>query len=133
MPPVLATYELGDALLTVLSIFFMVIWIWILIVILLDLFRDHQLSGWWKAVWVFFLIFIPVITSLIYLIARGGGMRDRSIAEQKELQKATNEYIREAAGKSVSSADELHKLADLRERGILSEEEFAAQKAKLLA
>jgi len=133
MPPVLATYELGDALLTVLSIFFMVIWIWILIVILLDLFRDHQLSGWWKAVWVFFLIFIPVITSLIYLIARGGGMRDRSIAEQKELQKATNAYIREAAGGSVSSADELHKLADLKDRGILSEEEFAAQKAKLLA
>lgn len=133
MPPVLASYELGDALLTVLSIFFMVIWIWIMIVILLDLFRDHELSGWWKAVWVFFLIFIPVLTALIYLIARGNGMRDRVVNEQKALQKATDQYIRETAAAGTSSADELHKLADLKDRGVISQEEFDAQKAKLLA
>ncbi len=78
----LASYELGDGLLTVLSIFFLIIWIWILIFILTDLFRDHELSGWAKAIWLLFLVFLTPITALVYLIARGGGMRDRAIAAQ---------------------------------------------------
>jgi len=86
MSPIFADYDLGDALLTTLAIFFFVIWIWILITVLVDLFRDHELSGWWKAVWVFFLVFLPVITVLIYLIARGDGMRTRAVDEQKHMQ-----------------------------------------------
>jgi len=131
MSPILASYNLGDALLTVLSIFFIVIWIWILITVLIDLFRDHELSGWWKAVWVFFLVFLPVITVLIYLIARGGGMRDRAIAEQKHAQQATNEYIRSVAGSSP--VDQLHRLDELRARGAISQEEFDRLKARVLA
>lgn len=130
MPLVLADYDLGDALLTVLSIFFVVIWIWVLITVLIDLFRDHELSGWLKAVWVFFLVFLPVITVLIYLIARGGGMRERALAEQQQVQKATDEYIRSVA---ASPADELHKLHDLREKGAISSEEYERLKAKVVA
>jgi len=130
MPLVLADYDLGDALLTVLSIFFVVIWIWVLITVLVDVFRDHELSGGLKAVWVFFLIFLPVITVLIYLIARGGGMRERAIAEQQQVQKATDEYIRSVAG---SPADELSKLHDLRQKGAISPDEYERLKAKALA
>ena len=131
MTPIFADYGLGEALLTVLSIFFIVIWIWILITVLIDLFRDHELSGWLKAVWVFFLVFLPVITVLIYLIARGRGMRDRAISEQKHLQQAQQEYIRSVAG--GSPVDELHKLNELRERGAISQDEFERLKARALA
>jgi Short C-terminal domain/Phospholipase_D-nuclease N-terminal len=127
----LADFSLGDALLLALEIFFFVIWIWILIVILNDLFRDHQLSGWWKAVWVLFLVFIPFLTALIYLIARGSGMRDRTIKAQAEAKQHMDSYIRETA--HTSSADELAKLHDLKEKGAISSEEFERAKAKLLA
>src|SRR5262245_29017698 len=119
----IADYDLGDALLTVLAIFFMVIWIWILITVLIDLFRDRDLSGWWKAVWVFFLIFVPFLAVFVYLIARGGGMRQRAIEQQKEMQQATDAYIREAAG-SASAADEIAKLTQLKQSGAISDAEF---------
>ena len=127
----LADITFGHFLLIVLEIFFFVIWIWILITILSDLFRDHELSGWWKAAWVLFLVFIPFITALIYLIARGSGMRDRTIKAQADAKKHFDEYVREQA--HVSPADELHKLNDLKEKGALSQEEFEKAKAKLLA
>jgi hypothetical protein len=130
----IAEYTFGQGLLTVLSIFFFVIWIWILITILSDLFRDHELSGWWKAVWVLFLVFIPFLTALIYLIARGNGMRDRTIKAQAEAKQHFDDYVRQTATVSggASTADELSKLAQLKASGTISEEEFQAQKAKLL-
>ena len=127
---VLADFGLGDALLTVLAIFFTVMWIWILITVIVDLFRDRELSGWWKAVWLFLLLFIPLITVLVYLIARGDGMRDRAIAEQREIQEATDAYIREAAG--TSAADQIAKLNDLRQAGAITDEEFQSLKAKAM-
>jgi Short C-terminal domain/Phospholipase_D-nuclease N-terminal len=126
-----ADINLGEALLLALEIFFFVIWIWILITILMDLFRDHELSGWGKAVWVLFLVFIPFLTALIYLIARGGGMRDRTIKAQADAKQHMDAYIREQA--HSSPADELHKLNDLKEKGAISPEEFDKAKAKLLA
>lgn len=126
-----ADINLGEALLLALEIFFFVIWIWILITILTDLFRDHELSGWGKAAWVLFLVFIPFLTALIYLIARGSGMRDRTIKAQAEAKQHMDSYIREQA--HVSPADELHKLNDLKEKGAISAEEFDKAKAKLLA
>ena len=127
----LADINLGEALLLALEIFFFVVWIWILITILTDLFRDHELSGWAKAAWVLFLVFIPFITALIYLIARGEGMRDRTIKAQAEAKQHMDAYIREQA--HSSPADELHKLNDLKEKGAISSEEFEKAKAKLLA
>jgi hypothetical protein len=131
MPVVLADYGLGEALLTVLSIFFLVIFIWILIVILSDLFRDHETSGWAKAAWAFFLIVFPYVTAFVYLIARGKGMRERAIRERAEAQKEAEAYVRRVAGSSP--VDELHKLDELREKGSISQEEFDRMKAKITA
>jgi ABC-type multidrug transport system fused ATPase/permease subunit len=127
----LADYSLGDAFLTVIWIFLFVAWIMVLFTIIGDLFRDHQLSGWWKAVWILFLIFVPFLTALVYLIARGHGIRERSIKEQAEVRKHFDSYVRETAG--TSPVDELHKLNDLKEKGAISDEEFQQMKAKLLA
>ena len=93
----LADITFGELLLVALEIFFFVIWIWILITILTDLFRDHEMSGWAKAAWVLFLVFIPFLTALIYLIARGSGMRDRTIKAQADAKKHFDEYVREQA------------------------------------
>src|SRR5262249_3566839 len=127
-----AEISLGGGLLLSLEIFFFVVWIWILITILADLFRDRELSGWGKAAWVLFLVFIPFLTALIYLIARGSGMRERTIKAQAEAKQHFDTYVREQAH-SGSAADELHKLNDLKEKGALSAAEFDKAKAKLLA
>ena len=127
----LADVSFGDLLLTVFEIFLFVIWFWILFTIIGDLFRDHAMSGWAKAAWIIFLVFIPYLTGLIYLIARGSGMRDRAIKAQTDAKAHFDEYVREQA--HASPADELHKLNDLREKGALSQEEFDQAKTKLLA
>jgi hypothetical protein len=128
----IADYTLGDALLTVLEIFLFVIYFWILITIIGDLFRDHQLSGWAKAGWVLLLLVLPFLGALIYLIARGEGMRDRTVREQADMQRHMDAYVRETAG-TGSSVDELAKLSELRDKGAISDEEFERAKAKLLA
>jgi hypothetical protein len=128
----IADYSLGDALLTVLEIFLLVAWFWILITIIGDLFRDHQMSGWGKAGWVLVLVLIPFLGSLIYLIARGEGMRERAVKEQADTRRHLDAYIRETAGGS-SSVDELHKLSELKARGDISDAEFEQAKAKLLS
>ena len=127
----LADISFGELFLLALEIFFIVIWIWILITILSDLFRDHALSGWAKAAWVLFLVFIPFLTALIYLIARGSGMRDRTIKAQAEAKQHFDQYVQKQA--HSTPADELHKLNDLKEKGALTAEEFDKAKAKLLA
>lgn len=126
-----ADIDFGEALLLTLQIFFFVVWIWILITILTDLFRDHEISGWGKAGWVLFLVLIPFLAALVYLIARGSGMRERAIQAQTEAKQQVDSYIRQQAG--ASPADELHKLQELKEKGALSDEEFDKAKAKLLA
>ena len=131
MPLPFADISFGELLLIALEIFFFVVWIWILITILTDLFRDHETSGWAKAVWVLFLVFIPFLTALVYLIVRGSGMRDRTIKAQADAKKHFDEYVRTQA--HTTPADELHKLNDLKEKGALSDEEFQKAKDKLLA
>ena len=84
---ILADYTFGQGLLTVLEIFLFAAWLMVLFTIFADLFRDHQMSGWGKAAWVLFLIFVPFLAALIYLIARGSGMRERALAQQQEAQK----------------------------------------------
>jgi hypothetical protein len=127
----LADISFGELLLLVAEIFIFVVWIWILFTIITDLFRDHEMSGWAKGLWILFLVFIPYLTGLIYLIARGSGMRDRAIKAQTDAKAHFDEYVREQA--HASPADELHKLNDLREKGALSQEEFDQAKSRLLA
>ncbi len=127
----LAEYTFGQGLLTVLQIFIFVAWIMVLFTIIGDLFRDHGMSGWGKAAWIVFLIFIPFLGALVYLIARGDGMRERALAEQQEAQAQFDSYVRETAG--ASHADEIAKLAEQKEKGNLSEAEFEQAKAKVLS
>jgi hypothetical protein len=127
----IADYTFGQALLTVLEIFLLVAWFWILITVIGDLFRDHEISGGAKALWTFFLIFLPFLGVLIYLMARGEGMRERAAKEQAAVKRQMDAYIRDAAGSSP--VDELHKLSELRDKGAISDAEFEQAKAKLLA
>jgi hypothetical protein len=127
----IAEFTFGQALLTVLEIFLFVAWFWILVTVIGDLFRDHEVSGWAKAGWVLLLLIMPFLGTLIYLIARGGGMRERAIHEQAEVQQRFDTYVRDTAGSSP--ADQLHKLSDLKQRGDISDAEFEQAKAKLLA
>lgn len=121
----------------VVSIFWFMIlftWIWLLIAIFADIFRDHELSGWGKAFWTLFLVILPWLGALVYLIARGKSMNERARAQAQRNEQAFGQYVRETAGTgTASTADELAKLADLRDRGTLSPEEFERAKAKVLS
>lgn len=108
-------------------------WIWLLISIFSDIFRSDDLSGWAKAFWTIFVVVLPLLGVLVYLIARGGKMQERAAAEMAAREKATRQYIQEVSSGGASTADELAKLGQLRDQGVISAEEFDAQKAKLLA
>jgi ABC-type multidrug transport system fused ATPase/permease subunit len=127
----IADVTFGQVLLAVIEVFLFAAWLMILFVIIGDLFRDHQMSGWGKAAWVLFLIFVPFLAALIYLIARGEGMRERAAQQQRETQQQLNAYIRETAG-GGTPADELTKLARLHDDKKLSDEEFERAKAKIV-
>ena len=108
-------------------------WIMLVFRIIMDVFRNDEMSGFGKAAWLIFVILVPWIGVLIYLIVNGNDMAKRSVAQQQAAQDDFASYVRETAGPSAGSADELSKLAGLRDSGVLTDEEFAAQKAKLLA
>jgi ABC-type multidrug transport system fused ATPase/permease subunit len=127
-----ADYTFGQGLLTVLEIFLFAAWLMVLFSVIGDLFRDHSVSGLSKAVWIIFLIFLPFLGTLIYLIARGQGMRDRALAQHQEAQKQLDNYVRQTAG-GGSAADELAKLAKLHDERKLSDDEFERAKAKIVA
>jgi uncharacterized SAM-binding protein YcdF (DUF218 family) len=112
-------------------VFLFAAWLMILFVIIGDLFRDHTISGWAKALWVVFLIFVPFLAALVYLVARGDGMRERALAAQKHQQQEVDAYIRQTAG-AGSTADELTKLSELHDKGKLSDQEWEQAKAKLV-
>ena len=120
-----------DLFWAMLWFFLFFLWIWLLISLFADIFRSPDLSGWGKAGWTFFLIVIPLLGALVYLGVRGSSMQERALADMATREKMTREYIRDVSG-ADSTADELRKLADLKEKGVLTEEEFAAQKAKIL-
>ncbi len=126
------SYPLLGAFWTILEIFLWVLWIWILIWIFMDIFRSRDLSGWAKALWFLFVLFIPLIGILVYLIVRGGSMHERAVREAQQQDREFRAYVQEAAG-SQNSADQLAKLADLRDRGVITAAEFEREKAKILA
>jgi hypothetical protein len=125
--------SLWDVLVSIFWFMILFAWIRLLITIFGDLFRDHELSGWGKALWTLFLIVVPWLGALVYLIARGRSMNERLRAEVQRSQLDFDARVRETAGAATpSTADELAKLADLRDRGTISEQEFQHAKAKVL-
>jgi len=126
------SYPLLGAFWTILEVFLWVLWIWILIYVFIDIFRSHDLSGWAKALWFLFVLFIPLIGVLVYLIARGGKMQERAMRDARQQDQEFRAYVQDAAG-SQTPADQLAKLADLRDRGVISAEEFEREKAKVLS
>ena len=125
------SYPLLGAFWTIFEIFLWVIWIWILIYVFIDIFRSHDLSGGAKALWFIFVLFIPLIGVLVYLIARGGKMHERAEQQAQQQDQEARRYIQDVAG-APNSADQLAKLADLRDRGVITAEEFDREKAKIL-
>jgi Short C-terminal domain/Phospholipase_D-nuclease N-terminal len=131
---VLADINLGDVILSMLWFFFIFMWIWVFIAVFTDLFRDHELGGFAKVLWVLGIIFFPFAGILVYLIARGRGMSERSLQASARAQAQFDDYVRQTASAgSGSTADELAKLADLRANGTITEEEFASMKAKIVS
>ena len=128
------SYPLLGAFWTIVEIFLWVIWFWILITVFIDIFRSRDLSGWGKALWFLFVLFIPLIGVLVYLIVRGSSMHERAVHQVQEQDAEARRYIQQAAAEApASTADQLTKLADLRDRGVISAEEFEREKAKVLA
>ena len=125
--------SLGDILWWTLWFFAFFAYLWAVIAIITDLFRDHKLNGWLKALWIIFLIFVPFLTALVYLIARGNGMAERAQKEARQVQSATDDYIRATAGAAASPADEIAKAKALFDAGSITQAEFDQLKAKALS
>jgi len=125
-----ADYPFMDVLWSMIVFFFWVIWIWIVITVLIDIFRRHDIGGWSKALWVIFVVILPWLGVLIYLIAQHDGMRERSIQQAQQQKDQFDQYVRDAAG---GSADEIHKAKALLDSGAITQQEFDQLKAKALA
>jgi Short C-terminal domain/Phospholipase_D-nuclease N-terminal len=126
---VFADFTFVDALLTGLELALLFMWIWIAIGVIVDVFRSDDLSGWGKAAWLLLIVILPLIGVLIYLIARGHKMSDHAVRHAREQDAAFRQYVRSAAG---TPADDLAKLEDLKNRGVITEEEFQRAKQKAL-
>ena len=113
--------------------FFFVMYLMVLFQIIADLFRDKDLSGWWKALWIIFLIIFPFLAAIIYLIARGRSMAERQAGQMREAQVATDQYIKSVAGQGSSPADQIASAKSLLDSGAITQQEFEQLKAKALA
>lgn len=123
----------GSLFLTTLWIFLLFAWLMVLFQIFSDLFRDHALSGWGKAVWIVLLIFVPFVTALVYVIVRGKGMRERALRDARTVEEAQNEYIRSVAGSSADPTEQIAKARQLLDSGVITADEFDAIKRKALS
>jgi Short C-terminal domain/Phospholipase_D-nuclease N-terminal len=130
-PPVVfaADYPFLDVFWTMLVFFFWVIWIWILITVLIDLFRRHDIGGWGKAAWALFVIVLPYLGVFVYLITQGGGMAERRASELRASQASFDDYVRNVAG---GPSDQIAKAKELLDSGAIDQAEFEALKRKAL-
>jgi hypothetical protein len=128
-----ANFGDGDVLLWFVEFFLFVIYLWLLIAIISDLFRDHETSGWAKALWLLFILFAPLLGMLVYLIARGSGMSRRAHASAMARQERFDAYVRDAAGSGQSLTDEIARAKALLDAGTIDQAEFERLKAKALA
>jgi hypothetical protein len=127
-----SSYPLLDIFWTMLEIFAFIVYFWLLIAIFSDIFRSHDIGGVHKTLWLLAILFLPLFGILLYLIVRGGSMHERAAKQAAMQQEAFDAYVKEAAGSGGGSAEELAKLADLKEKGVITDAEFSAQKAKIL-
>jgi hypothetical protein len=125
-----ADYPFLDVFWSMIIFFFWVIWIWIVVTVLIDIFRRSDIGGFAKAMWVIFVVILPWLGVLIYLIAQHDGMRERSIKQAQQQKEQFDQYVRDAAG---GSADEIHKAKQLLDSGAITQAEFDTLKAKALA
>ena len=125
-----ADYPFMDVLWSMIIFFFWVIWIWIVITVLIDVFRRHDIGGWAKAAWVVFVVILPWLGVLVYLIAQHDGMQERSIKQAQSQRQEFDDYVRETAG--GGSAAEIAKAKELLDSGAITQAEFDALKAKAL-
>src|SRR3984893_8166140 len=150
----MTNYPILDIFLSVLYFFGLVLWIMLMFLIITDIFRSDDLSGWAKAAWLLGIIVIPLVGILVYLIARGGSMRDRQEAQARAQDAAFRDYVRQAAasdgsaapagaaapasaapagnGGATTASDELAKLARLHPRRVLNDDEFARAKSRVV-
>ena len=130
---VFADVGLAELFWTMLWLFFLFMFIWIFVALLSDLFRDHELSGWAKAAWIVLLVLLPLLGSLIYIIARGPSMAERSARAEAKARADFDSYIRETASASGGGpVDDLARLAQLRDSGTISDAEFESMKARVV-
>jgi hypothetical protein len=130
---VVADFGTGQVLWSMVWFTLFFLWIWLLVVVFGDIFRSQDLSGWGKALWTIFVLVTPYLGVFVYLIARGGKMHEHAAAQAKAQDEAMQQYIRNVAASNGTPADELVRLAELRDRGVLSEAEFQELKARALA
>jgi hypothetical protein len=126
------SYPLLDAFLTMFWLFIWILWIFLLFRIIMDIFRSHDLGGWGKAGWLAFVILLPFLGVFVYLIARGHRMTEHEVSDAQQQEQAFRSYVRDTADGN-GQADQLSKLADLRDRGVITDAEFQQGKAKILS
>jgi hypothetical protein len=132
--PLAEDFGTGQVLWSMLWFFLWFIWIWLLIVVFSDIFRSHDLSGWAKALWTIFVIFLPYLGVFVYLIVRGRKMSEHAAQSARDQDTAFRQYVQSVSSSNTAgTADELTRLADLRDKGVLSQAEFEQAKAKALA
>ena len=129
----LAEFGTGQVFWSMLWFFLFFIWIWLLISLFGDIFRSKDLSGGAKALWTIFIIILPFLGVLVYLIVRGNSMQERALQDAANRESQFRGYVQSVATTGGGAADELAKLADLRDKGVISDAEFQAAKAKALA
>jgi len=123
----------GQVFWSMIWFFLFFIWIWILITVFADIFRSHDMGGWAKALWVIFVVFLPYLGVFVYLIARGGKMHEHAVEAAQAQDAQMRAYIQSVNTSGGGAADEIARLADLRDKGLLSEQEFQQAKAKALS
>jgi hypothetical protein len=126
------SYPLLNVFWTIFELFLWIIWFWILITVFVDIFRSHDLSGGAKALWFLFVLVIPLVGVVVYLIARGGAMHERT-AQVVQAREAQYDAYLGQSGRSSSTADQLATLADLHDRHVITDQEFDQEKAKVMA
>ena len=134
MTSLIGEFGTGQVLWDMIWFFLFFIWIWLLIIVFSDIFRSDDLSGWGKALWIIFIIVLPYLGVFVYVIARGKKMQEHAMSAAKAQDAATRQYIQSVSGSGGggSTADEISQLADLKAKGVITDEEFAAAKAKAL-